>query len=106
MTIPSPRLQSGVPEGSQGMVEAVQLQRSAVLGWVGVTNDPVDCHRLFDKRDDSHPVATRREDQWIQLVDLANHLCLSFAAGCYLAFTATFFFIDLSWPLTLSFWIC
>ncbi len=39
-----------------------------------MADDPVDCLQLFDKRDDAHLATTRRADQWIHLIDLADHL--------------------------------
>jgi len=38
-----------------------------------MTDDPVDRLRFIYKRDDSHPAATGGIDQWIHLVDLADH---------------------------------
>jgi hypothetical protein len=52
-------------------------------------DDPVDCLRLIDKRDDSNPAATGRTDQWIHLIDLADHL--SPALGRHIVW---FFFDD------------
>jgi hypothetical protein len=39
-----------------------------------MADDPVDDLRLFDKRDDSHPAATRRTDERIDSIDLADHI--------------------------------
>jgi len=39
-----------------------------------MTDDPVNRLRIIYKKDNSHPAATGRTDQWIHLVDLADHL--------------------------------
>jgi len=52
------------------------MMRRRPFGFEGqfeMTDDPVDGLRLLDKRDDSHPAATRRTDQWIHLINLADH---------------------------------
>ena len=43
-----------------------------------MTDDPVDCLGFLDKRYDVHPAFTGWTDQWVHLVDLADHLCPAF----------------------------
>jgi len=63
---PSPQLPSGVPVGHYEAKAAVQLQRSAGLGWVGVD-------------DDVHLAPALGTDKWIDLINLADYLGLAFA---------------------------
>jgi len=43
-------------------------------GKLEMADDPVDNLMIFNERDNLHPAATGRTDQWIHLVDLADHL--------------------------------
>jgi len=47
-------------------------------GQLEMTDDPVDCLRLFDKRYDSHLTSTGGAQQRIHFIDFADHLSPGF----------------------------